>query len=155
MVDKAKSAIIAFAIMAICCLSGIPSDGQTPKKVMNIKSVTTRTDPSYDVFVPLAKYIATADVESLSAWFAPALEVVILGKSSDCSKNQAKQILKAFFKRYTPRTYEIQHQAGRENMKYACGTLNASGEYFIVTIFVCYLPDTGFQIQQIKIDRLD
>lgn len=155
MVEKAKSAITVLAILATFCLSGITAEGQTPKNVLNMKPAATHTDSSYDVFVPLAKYIATADVESLSAWFAPALEVVILDKSSDCSKNQAKQILKAFFKRYTPRSFEIQHQAGRENMKYACGTLNASGEYFIVTIFVCYLPDTGFQIQQMKIDRLD
>lgn len=152
---KAKSAITVLAITAMTVLGGIDGAGQSSKKVMNMMPATTHNDPSYDVFYPLAKYIASADVEALSAWFAPALEMVITGKSSDCSKNQAKQILKAFFKHYTPRSFEINHQAGRENMKYACGILNASGEYFIVTIFVCYLPDTGFQIQQMKIDRLD
>ena len=37
-------------------------------------------------------------------------------------------------------------------MKYALGVLNAGGEEYNVTIFVCYSP-TGYKIQQIKIDR--
>lgn len=111
-------------------------------------------DSSYDVFIPIGKYISCGDVESLGAWFAPSLEMSILGEPNDCSKNQAKQILKSFFNTYTPRSFEISHQAGRENMKYALGDLCASGEHFIVTIFVSCRENTSFQIQQLKIDRM-
>ena len=94
-------------------------------------------------------------VESLSAWFAPALEVAILGSQSDCSRIQAIQIMKSFFKSYSPRSFTINHQAGRENLKYALGDLNASGEHFIVTIFVSCPSGGSFQIQQLKIDRME
>lgn len=110
---------------------------------------------SYDVFVPIAKYFAAADEQSLSAWFAPSLEISIFGPATDASKAQARQILKSFFKNYPPRSFNITHQAGRETLKYAVGELSANGEHFLVTIFVS-MPRSGgtFQIQQLKIDRI-
>ena len=111
-------------------------------------------DTSYDVFNPIAKYIAMGDAEKLSAWFSDNLEVSIFSKSSDSSSNPARQIIKSFFKSYTPRSFEINHKAGRSNMKYALGTLNAGGELFTVTIFVSY-KDTDYRIQHLKIERID
>jgi hypothetical protein len=109
-------------------------------------------DGSYDVFIPIAKYIGQGDVDRLSAWFADNLEISIISSSNDSSKNQAKQILKSFFESYTPRSFDITHTAGRTNMKYALGSLNAGGEVFIVTIFVTY-KHNGYKIQQLEIDR--
>jgi len=109
-------------------------------------------DGSYDVFIPIAKYIGQGDVEKLSAWFADNLEISIISTSNDSSKNQAKQILKSFFESYTPRSFDITHTAGRTNMKYALGSLNAGGEVFIVTIFVTN-KSSGYKIQQLEIDR--
>lgn len=111
-------------------------------------------DNSYDVFNPIAKYLAKGDADKLSAWFSDNLEVTIFATSNDASCNQARQIMKSFFKSYTPRSFEITHRAGRPNMKYALGTLNAGGEMFLVTIFVHY-EDTRYKVQQIKIERLD
>ncbi len=106
----------------------------------------------YDVFVPIAKYIGQGDADRLSAWFADNLEVTILTDTNDSSKNQVRQIVKAFFESHTPRSFDITHTAGRSNMKYALGVLNAGGEEYNVTIFVCYSPG-GYKIQQIKIDH--
>ena len=111
-------------------------------------------DKAYDVFTPIAKYMAQGDAERLSAWFSDNLEVTIFSTSNDSSRSQALQILKSFFKSYTPRSFDISHRAGRSNMKYALGTLNAGGEMFLVTIFV-NLKNEGYRIQQIKIERLD
>ena len=94
------------------------------------------------------------DAESLSAWFSDNLEVTIFSKTNDSSRNQARQILKSFFRSYTPRSFEITHKAGRANMKYALGTLSAGGEMFVVTIFVSF-KNTEYKIQQIKIERID
>ncbi len=52
---------------------------------------------SYDVFVPIAKYLGQGDAEKLSAWFDDNLEITIMSTTNNLSKNQAKQILKAFF----------------------------------------------------------
>ncbi len=107
---------------------------------------------SYDVFIPISKYIATGNVDNLSAWFADNLEISILSSSNNSSKTQAKQILKAFFDAHTPRSFDISHTASKVNMKYALGTLVAGGERFIVTIFVNY-DGESYKIQQLKIDR--
>lgn len=109
-------------------------------------------DDSYDVFVPIAKYIRQGNAGKLSAWFADNLEVTVISSSNDSSRNQARQIVKAFFDSYTPRSFDITHTAGRSNMKYALGVLNAGGEMFEVTIFVNY-SGSGYRIQQLKIDR--
>lgn len=111
-------------------------------------------DSSYDVFNPISKYIACGDAEKLSAWFSDNLEVTIFSNSNDSSRNQARQIMKSFFRSYTPRSFEITHKAGRSNKKYALGTLNAGGEMFTVTIFVNY-TDTDYRIQHLKIERMN
>ena len=107
-----------------------------------------------DVFNPIAKYIERGEADALSAWFSDNLEVSIFAKTNDASRNQAKQIMKSFFKSYTPRSFRISHKAGRPNMKYALGLLSAGGEMFQVTIFVG-LKDAEYRIQQIKIERID
>ncbi len=110
-------------------------------------------EKGYDVFNPIAKYIACGDADKLSAWFSDNLEVTIFSSSNDSSRSQARQIMRSFFKSYTPRSFDITHKAGRSNMKYALGTLNAGGEMFLVTIFVS-MKDDRYKIQQIKIERL-
>jgi len=108
----------------------------------------------YDVFVPISKYMRNGDAEKLSAWFADNLEITILAATNESSRNQAKQIMKSFFSSYTPRSFEINHKAGRSNMKYALGSLSAGGEMFMVTIFVS-CKEEMYKIQQIKIDRVE
>ena len=115
-------------------------------------SASAQSD-GYDVFIPITKYISQGNTDNLSAWFADNLEVSILAGANECSRNQAKQILKSFFETYTPRKFEISHIAGRSNMKYALGTLNAGGETFNVTIFVS-VRDGECKIQQLKIERV-
>ena len=129
-----------FILLAVAAatLFGVSASAQTPG----------------DVFSPIAKYLEKGDVESLSAWFADNLEVSIFSRPSDTSRNQAKQIVKSFFKTYSPRTFVISHKAGRPNMKYALGVLTAGGEMFNVTIFVG-LKDSEYKIQQMKIERID
>jgi hypothetical protein len=104
-----------------------------------------------DVFVPIAKYIQSGDAEKLSAWFAPNLEVDILGTVNVCSKTQAKQIIKEFFVNNSPKSFVIEHRSGKAPLKYAIGTLSAGGSKFRVTLFVKTQEDGNF-IQQIRIE---
>ena len=106
-----------------------------------------------DMFVPIAKYLSQGNAENLSAWFADNLEISVVSSLTNSSKSQAKQILKSFFENYTPRAFEVSHIAGRPNMKYALGTLNAGGETFNVTIFVS-IKEGECKIQQLKIERV-
>lgn len=105
-----------------------------------------------DVFVPISKYIQNGDAERLSAWFAPNLEIDILGVSNVCSRQQAKQILKEFFNEYSPKIFEVAYKSGKAPMKYAIGNLNAGGTKFRVTLFV-KTQQEGNYIQQFRIER--
>lgn len=105
-----------------------------------------------DVFVPISKYISKGDAESLSAWFDESLEISILAKEVNSSRGQARRTVAGFFETYTPRAFNVTHIAGRPNLKYALGNLNAGGESFLVTIFVC-TKDGETRIQQLKIER--
>lgn len=105
-----------------------------------------------DVFVPISKYIQNGDSERLSAWFAPNLEIDILGVSNICSRQQAKQILKEFFNEYSPKIFTISYKSGKAPMKYAIGNLNAGGSKFRVTLFV-KIQKEGNYIQQLRIEK--
>ena len=107
----------------------------------------------YDVFVPISKYLSQGDAESLSAWFADDLDVNIGSGSNNCSKSQARQIVKSFFESNQPRSFSISHTAGKGNMKYAIGNLKTGGETFLVTIFV-NIDGAGYKIQHLKIERM-
>lgn len=107
-----------------------------------------------DAFDPISNYIATGDAEGLALWFSDNLELSIFTKSNDFSRSQAKQVMRTFFKSYTPRSFTINHKTGRQNMQYALGTLTAGGEMFNVTIFIG-LTDTRYRIQHIKIERIE
>ncbi len=115
-------------------------------------SLSFATAQDQDVFVPIGKYIQKGDSEKLAAWFASNLELDILGNVNDCSKIQAKQIMKDFFITYTPKTFVIIHKSGKAPMKYAIGTLNAGGEKFRLTLFV-KISEDGNLIQQMRIER--
>lgn len=112
----------------------------------------SQTANDQDVFVPIAKYLQKGDADCLSAWFADNLEVDILSNSNNCSKNQAKQIIKSFFINYTPKKFVIVHKSGTYPMKYAIGNLDGGGNKFTVTIYV-KTSEEGNTIQQIKIEK--
>ncbi|MBQ9659838.1 MAG: DUF4783 domain-containing protein [Bacteroidales bacterium] len=114
-----------------------------------------QTAAGYDVFIPISKYMAQGNADNLSAWFDDNLEIAVISQGSNASKAQARQIVKTFFESHTPRSFEVNHTAGRDNMKYALGTLNAGGENYTVTIFVSNKGKSKtYKIQQLKIEQL-
>ena len=70
--------------------------------LLALSGVSRAQSGEYDVFVPISKYISQGDGESLSAWFADNLDVSIGQDSNNCSKNQARQIVKSFFETNVP-----------------------------------------------------
>ncbi|MCF0178013.1 MAG: DUF4783 domain-containing protein [Bacteroidales bacterium] len=107
---------------------------------------------SGDVFVPIGKYMETGDTDGLSAWFADNLEIDIQGTVSNCTRSQAKQIMKQFFAKNAPTKFEILHKSGRSPMTYAVGNLNAGGVQYRVIIYVKAADDKNM-IQQLRIEK--
>lgn len=105
-----------------------------------------------DVFVPIAKYIQEGDSDRLSAWMADNLELNLMGSVNECSRNQAKQILRNFFATYHPKSFSVVHKSLSPPMTYAIAKMIAGGERFQVTIFVT-TQEEGNYIQHMRIER--
>ena len=105
-----------------------------------------------DVFPKIALAIKSGDADSLAKWFAPTLDLDVLGDAHICSKNQAKQIVKDFFAKYSPKNFMFIHQSGKGQLKYGIGNLSAGGERFRITLFVSNEKENS-RIQQIRIER--
>jgi len=143
-----------YIIIALClllpCFSAVA-------QVTPVKSFKASPAPSpqgeFSVFSSITKYLAAGDVASLSSWFADNLDLTVLSSSRNCSKAQARQILRTFFDSYTPRSFEATHKASEANKKYLIGTLNAGGENFQVTIYATSSGGDTYKIQQLGITR--
>ena len=115
-------------------------------------SLRAQTD-GYDVLIPISKYISQGNSDNLSAWFADNLDVTIISSSRNCSKKQAREILRSFFEANTPRSFTVTHKASEANKKYMIGQLNAGGELFQVTIYATSSGGDPYKIQQLNISR--
>ena len=115
-------------------------------------SAAMAQDKTQDVFTPIGKYIQTGDYEKLSAWFADNLELDILGAINNCTRNQAKLIMKNFFANNTPKKFTIIHKSGKAPMKYAVGSLTAGGENFRIILYVKSTEESN-RLEQIKIEK--
>ena len=113
---------------------------------------STAQEGNQDVFTPIGKYLQAGDCEKLSAWFADNLELDMLGAVNNCTRNQAKLIMKNFFANYTPKKFTIIHKSGKAPMKYAVGSLNAGGERFRVILYVKTYDEKSY-IEQLKVER--
>lgn len=105
-----------------------------------------------DIFIPISKYISSSDADGLSAWFAENLEIDIMGSVNNSTRSQAKQIIKSFFSKYTPKSFSILHKSGKAPMSYAVGNLTAGGEQFRVIIYVKASGEKN-EIQQLRIEK--
>lgn len=105
-----------------------------------------------DVFTPIGKYLQSGDYDKLSAWFADNLELDMLGAVNNCTRNQAKLIMKNFFANYTPKKFSVIHKSGKAPMKYAVGTLSAGGERFRVILYV-KTTNAESHIEHLKVER--
>lgn len=117
----------------------------------NVVKAGVEKDES-SVFVPIAKYLQRGDAECLAAWFADNLQVNVMGTVSNCSRSQARQIIRNFFTNYTPRNFDIVYKSGTYPMEYAVGNLDSGGNIFTVTILV-KTNDAGNYIEQLKIEK--
>ena len=113
---------------------------------------STAQEGSQDVFTPIGKYLQAGDYDKLSAWFADNLELDMLGAVNNCTRNQAKLIMKNFFTNYTPKKFTIIHKSGKAPMKYAVGSLIAGGEHFRVILYVKTSDEKSY-IEQLKVER--
>lgn len=146
-----KNLHIFVTVAALCvCLF---SYGQVQQTRNFMALPQSRPQGEFSVFSSITKYLAAGDEAALSSWFADNLDVTVLSTSRNCSKKQAREILRNFFASNTPRSFEVTHRASETNKKYLIGLLNAGGELFQVTIYATSTGQDTYKIQQLNISR--
>ena len=90
---------------------------------------------SQTVPAELVSAFGRGDADAVSEWFHQSLEMSILEKEYETSKNQATRILESFFKDHVPSGFRISFEGTKEQSKYAIGTLSTSNGNFRVNLF--------------------
>ncbi len=96
--------------------------------------------------------IRTGNASALAAYFNTSLELAVLDKEDIYTKQQAELIMKDFFIRNVPASFNILHKGGKEGSQYAIGNLETSGGSYRVTILV-KLKDNKPLIHQLRFER--
>jgi hypothetical protein len=83
----------------------------------------------------LVEAMAQGDASDMSEYFHQSLEMSILEKDYETSKNQATRIMESFFKKHTPTGFTVSFEGTKEQSKYAIGTLSTKEGTFRVNLF--------------------
>ena len=103
-------------ILTLALIISISSSGQTiPEGLLNA--------------------MKSGNAKDLSEFFHQSLELTILDKDYNSSKNQATRIMEDFFRNNQPVDFSISFEGTKEKSKYAIGILKTSDQEFRVNLF--------------------
>jgi hypothetical protein len=82
---------------------------------------------SFEVHDEIGAAIKSGSAESVSKFFAPMVDLTIIDKEGNYSRQQASQILKDFFAKHPVKDFRIIHRGeAKDGSKYAIGTLSTN-----------------------------
>lgn len=96
--------------------------------------------------------LQTGNAKVLSGYFNDNVELVVLDNDNVYSKAQAKQIVSNFFNSFTPESFNVIHQGGKEGSKYVIGNLKTNNGNFRIYFL---LKDSNGKdyIHQLRIEK--
>lgn len=127
-----KNQWIKVITLGLCLVITMASSAQVPEKVITS--------------------LKTGNATTLSNYFNEKIELVVLDKDNVYSKDQATQILAAFFRSNVPQRFSIIRQGGKENARYAIGNLTTKTGIFRV-YFLLNKKDGKAYIHRLKIEK--
>ena len=131
MLSIKKSAFVIF-LLAGLLIASFAATGQVPEKIiLSLKSGNAKT---------------------LSEYFNQNVELVVPDSDNVYSKAQAQQIVGNFFSIYTPVSFSILHQGGKEGSKYVIGNLGTKTGIFRV-YFLLKQSEGKDYIHQLRIEK--
>ena len=98
--------------------------------------------------------IKAGNAEELIKHFHNNVELIILDKEDVYSKSQAEQILRKFFIDHNPLGFKIIFEGGKENSRYAIGSLTTKETTYRVYILI-KKQDGEPLIHQLRIEEED
>jgi len=109
---------------------------------------------SLDIYSDIADAIRSGDARAVSRYFSSTVDLTILRQEEVYSKAQAEQVLRDFFSKNAPRSFNLIHKGvSKEGAKYAIGNLiTTSGDQFR-TYFYVKNTTAGEQIQELRFEK--
>lgn len=89
---------------------------------------------------------------TLATFFNENVELVVESHDDVYSKSQAQQIVAEFFKSNKPKQFSIIHQGGKEDARYAIGSLTTATGTFRV-YFLLKSKNNNSYIHQLRIEK--
>jgi hypothetical protein len=96
--------------------------------------------------------LGSGNASMLAQYFNNSIELTLLENEDIYSKTQAEMILRDFFAKHKPTQFKVIHQGGKENSKYAIGTMVCGSESFRVT-FLIKTENNNSYIHQLRIEN--
>ena len=96
--------------------------------------------------------IKEGNASELAKYFNNNVELALSDIDDMYSKNQAELIIKDFFKKHPPTSFNILHKGGKETSRYAIGNLATSNGKFRITILIKIKEDKSL-INQLRIEK--
>ncbi|MCF6356631.1 MAG: DUF4783 domain-containing protein [Draconibacterium sp.] len=96
--------------------------------------------------------LQTGNAKVLSDYFNDNVELVVLDNDNVYSKSQAKQIVSNFFSNFTPESFSVIHQGGKEDSKYVIGNLKTNNGSFRI-YFLLKSNNGKDYIHQLRIEK--
>jgi len=96
--------------------------------------------------------IKEGNANELAKYFNDNVELALSDIDDIYSKNQAELIIKDFFKKHPPISFNILHKGGKETSRYAIGNLTTSNGKFRITILI-KIKENKSLVNQLRIEK--
>lgn len=108
----------------------------------------------YDIYSDIGNAIRSGDARAVARYFNATVDLTILQQEEVFSKAQAEQVLRDFFAKNTPRSFNLIHKGvSKEGAKYAIGTLVTAQGAQYRTYFYIRQSGTGEFIQELRFEK--
>jgi hypothetical protein len=89
----------------------------------------------------LVQAFQAGDADALAPHFNERFQLILLGVDHRISQSQAKEIIREFFKKYPPVSFEIMFKGDKKDSNFAVGRLRTKTETFRVNLFFKKIGD--------------
>jgi len=96
--------------------------------------------------------LKSGNAKVLAGYFNENVELAVLDNDNVYSKSQAKQIVDNFFNTFTPESFTLIHQGGKEGAKYVIGQLKTNNGIFRVSFLLKQRGEKDY-IHQLRIEK--
>ena len=111
-------------------------------------------NPFDNILEQISIAIRSGDADKISEYFDTNVEITILDKEAVYSKAQAKQVLKDFFNKNKPKSFQIVHKGeSKDAAKYGIGTLITTANKSFRTYIYIKQNNSKYYIQELRFEQ--